>query len=197
MLHIKGFLTKHRKLVFFAMLFVVVLPFTLTAITHNYGPYRGNVVDTETGVPIEGAAVYMVFSTKSPNPGGATWRYAGAAETLTDAHGEFELTYRALVFHPFSLWEHLPIQQVFKPGYGMFPKHKSTSITPEPDACCIPEEQYVTIRLPKLKTKEERITNLRHVDLWTNEVQYKKRKHITELENKETADLGFKPAGAK
>lgn len=195
--HIKNFLTKHRKVVIFAVLFFVVLPFAVTAITHKYGPYRGKVVDAETGESIEGAVVYMVFTTKSPNPGGATWHYAGAAETLTDADGEFELTFRAFVFHPFSLWDYLPIQQVFKPGYGMFPMHRSTSITPEPDACCIPEEQYVTIRLPKLQTKEERITNLDHVDLWSSEVPYKKRKHITDLENKETVDLGFKPAGVK
>jgi len=195
--HIKNFLTKHRKLVIFSLLFFIILPFSLTAITHKYGPYRGKVVDTETEEPIEGAVVYMVFNTQSPNPGGVTSHYAGAAETLTDANGEFELTYRAFVFHPFCLWEYLPLQQIFKPEYGMFPRHKSSSITPEPDPYFIPEKQFVTIRLPKLKTKEERITNLHHVDLWTSEVPYKKRKYITELENKETIDLGFKPEGAK
>jgi hypothetical protein len=193
--HLKSFLTKHRKLLIFTFLFFAVLLFSLTAITHRYGPYHGKVVDAETDAPIEGAAVYMVFTTKSPNPGGATWQYAGAAETLTDAHGEFELTYRALVFHPFSLWEYLPTQQVFKPGYGMFPKHKSTSITPEPDACCIPEEQYVTIRLPKLKTKEERIENLSSVSPGPFDVPYIKRKHFTELESQERINLGFSPLG--
>ena len=193
--HIKNFLTKHRKLVIFSLLFFIILPFSLTAITHKYGPYRGKVVDAESGKPIEGAAVYMVFTTKSPNPGGATWHYAGAAETLTDANGEFELTYRAFVFHPFCLWEYLPLQQIFKPGYGIFPMHKSSSITPEPDPYFIPEKQFVTIRLPKLKTKEERIENLYWIRPGPSDVPYEKRKHFNKLENQERINLGFSPLG--
>ena len=190
---IKKFIKNHKKLVIFAL-----LVFLVTAITNKYGPYTGKVVDAETGEPIEGAAVYMVFRTQSPNPGGSTGHYAGAAETLTDANGEFELSYRAIVFHPFCLWDPWPSQLVFKPGYGTFPGHKGANILPEKRKMPgIPEKQYVTISLPKLTTKEQRRDTLISVYLRRGSVPYKKRKHITELYKKEDIFLDNYPVGVK
>jgi len=172
--------------------------FTVTAITNKYGPYIGKVVDAETGEPIEGAVVYMVFFTQSPNPGGSTGHYAGAAETLTDVNGEFELTYRAFVFHPFCLWDHMPVRQVYRPGYGHFPGHIESRISSEKGTITgIQEEQYVTISLPKLKTKKQVRDNLSHVYSRSHLVPYKKRKHFTDLRNQERIYLRYGPAGVE
>ena len=51
---------------------------------------------------------------------------------------------------------------IFKPGYGVFPRHSGSE--PKLGYGTIPEDKYVTIKLPKLETREERINNLSN--LW-------------------------------
>ncbi|MFT5699730.1 MAG: hypothetical protein ACI8ZB_002596 [Desulforhopalus sp.] len=190
---IKKFLGRHKVLTT-----LVVLLFLVTSITHKYGPYIGKVVDAETGEPLEGVVIYREFYTNSPNPGGATGHFAGAAETLTDANGEFELSYRAFVFHPFCLWDPWPILMIFKPGYGVYPKHRASFSVPEnKEGFALPEGEYVTVNLPQLTTREERSVNQSSVHFRSDLVPYEKRKHITDLKNQERAYLGFQPVGVR
>lgn len=190
---IKQFLSRHKILTTIA-----VVVFLLTAITNNFGPYIGRVVDAETGEPLEGAVIYREFYTNSPNPGGVSSHYAGAAETLTDVNGEFNLSYRAFVFHPFCLWDPLPTLVVFKPGYGVYPRHDRSFLVPENTRDWdLPEGEYVTVNLPKLTTKKERRENLYSVRFRSDLVPYEKRKYVTDLTNQENAYLGFDPVGVK
>lgn len=162
------------------------------AVTHKYGPYIGEVVDGQTGKPIEGAAVHIQFVTVSPTPGGGSSKYAGAIECLTDKNGTFNLSYRAKTFRMFSLWNTQPNITVFKPGYGAFPVYKGTSITPKPERCCIEEGLFGTIRLPKLKTDKDRKRNLGKM-LVNYSAPYKDIKNILNLKNQERIHLGLKP----
>ena len=161
------------------------------AVSHTYGPYKGKVVDAETEEPIEGAVLFMEFTTRAPNPGGATASFADAKEVLTDKNGEFFLEHTVTTLRPGQHWGPWPTTIIFKPGYGVFP-WKGTSITPKPDWCCIGENVYSIIKLPKLHTKKERIDALYNVSVGS-EVPYEKRKNISELERQERIYLGYKP----
>lgn len=187
---IKEFIKKHKILTGFTLLFLL-----FTAITNKYGPYMGKVIDAETGEPIVGAVVYMVFYTQTPHPAGSWGHYAGAVEALTDINGEFKFSYRAFTFHPFSFWDPWPIQEVYKPEYVIFPGKigdKKATILPEKRRMPgIPEKQYVIIKLPKLETRKERLSV--SPDLRNFYVPYKKRQHITDLYNQERVNLGLTP----
>ncbi|PLX47532.1 MAG: hypothetical protein C0613_13660 [Desulfobulbaceae bacterium] len=166
------------------------------AVTHNFGPYIGKVVDAETKAPIEGAAVYITCSTKTPNPGGITSHYADFKEVLTDQHGEFHLELRVTTFRLGHLWKPEPVVRVFKPGYGIFPHHQGTKsdILVEGTSHILPVNEYVNITLPKLKTRKERRDNYFHIRIsFFPEIPFEKRKNVFRLENVERVYLGFKP----
>ena len=55
------------------------------------GPYKGKIIDAETGAPIEGVVVLGVWSKVAVSPGGGVSSYYDAKETLTDKNGEFEI----------------------------------------------------------------------------------------------------------
>jgi hypothetical protein len=168
------------------------------AVSHTFGPYKGKVVDAETEEPIEGAVLFMEFTTRTPNPGGATASFADAKEVLTDKNGEFFLEHTVTTLRPGQHWDPWPNAIVFKPGYGVFPgkgTRKGTSITPKPPKPSwgnIGENIYSIIKLPKLHTKEERNYVLLQVSVGS-EVPYEKRKNISELKRQERIYLGYKP----
>lgn len=160
------------------------------AISHHYGPFTGKVIDAKTEKPIEGAAVHIQFSTKTPNPGGIISHYAGATECLTDENGEFNLSYRAYSFTILGLWQEQVNINIFKPEYGAFPGNHKTSITPRPDRCCIEEGVYGVIRLPKLKTIKERRRNMGRMLL--HSVPLEDMEIIRNLINQERINTGLK-----
>jgi hypothetical protein len=55
------------------------------------GPYKGKVVDADTGKPIEGVVVLGEWYKETPTPAGAVSSYYDARETVTDKNGEFEI----------------------------------------------------------------------------------------------------------
>lgn len=159
------------------------------AITHKYGPYMGQVIDKETEGPIEGAVVFMRYYTEGF---GGTSKFEDAVEVLTDTKGEFVIPANRIgTLRPLSWWDEHPPVIIFKPGYGAFPGHLGT----EPRfglGGSMPENQHVTIRLPKLKTKEERKRNLRNIS-FTADIPYEKWRHLFEYRNSENIHVGFPP----
>lgn len=130
------------------------------SITHTYGPYMGKLVEKETGKPIEGAVVFMEFSTLTSNVGGHTTHYADALETLTDNDGGFLIPpYRINTARFMHVWDETPSVIIFKPGYGAFPRHRQAEISGSRDTV-LPTGESVTIELPRLKTREERADNV-------------------------------------
>lgn len=78
------------------LLVAVTLCMTVMTVASAYGmrfdgPYRGRVIDAETGEPLEGVVIVGVWDTETITPGGATHRFHDAKETVTDRHGEFEI----------------------------------------------------------------------------------------------------------
>ncbi len=172
---------------------ILALIFAASAITHKYGPFSGRVVDVDTGEPIEGAVVLLCFDTKMYTPGGPVSYFADALEVLTDAKGEFFLpAHRITLFRFPHYWDTRWSALVFKPGYGSFPRHKRSYRTNEGPGA-IPENQFVTINLPKLQTKEERIRSIDDPDYYLLLIPPEKRKELFRLVTIEEIEVGLIP----
>lgn len=174
---------------------VVIFPVSAgCAITHKYGPYYGKVVDAETKEPIEGAAVLVVFYTEEYGPAGAITRYADAVETVTDKNGEFRIAaHRVATFGPLQGWDVHGHFWIFRPEYGCYPEHKDVKPMFIPNGT-LPANQHVTIELPKLQIREER---LRNIDCFPLGVPDEKMKKLIELNNIEGVNLGLRPTHVK
>jgi len=55
------------------------------------GPYKGRIIDAETGKPIEGVVVLGVWYKEIATVAGGVSSYYDAKETVTDKNGEFEI----------------------------------------------------------------------------------------------------------
>ena len=127
-------------------------------ITNEFGPFAGKVVDADSGQPIQGAAVLIVFSVETGTLGGTVSSFADAVETLTDADGEFRFPpKRVYLVKGMSNWSDDHQISIFKPGYGAYPGHsRAYSSWEKKHARIIPENEYITYYLPKLETIEEK-----------------------------------------
>lgn len=90
------------------------------------GAYHGQVVDAETGKPIEGAVVVVEWHKKDRVAlieAGSSFH--NAKETLTDAEGKFSLdSSRGIDWNPFTYIQYPPRIIAFYPGYRPFsPAH--------------------------------------------------------------------------
>ena len=77
---------------------------------------------------------------------------------------------------------------IFKPGYGAFPEHKLSQAVGENKSWPTPEK-YIVYEIPKLKTKEERRSNLPS----RPEIPYEKMKLFVGLISEERINLGLGP----
>lgn len=173
------------------ILVLICIPFVLHwfILFHTYGPYTGKVVDKEIGEPLDGAVVFLRFYTNGVY-GIST--FVDAVETLTDSKGEFHIP-PLTIFH-FQLWaEWEPASVIiFKPGYGAFPMHKETLLNDE-WKMELPVNKPATIKLPKLKTREERGRNIGNALSFSTAVPYEKYKLLFKAANQERVFLGGKP----
>ncbi len=179
-----------KKIIFIISLLGLFLVTAGCAITKSFGPYYGKVIEAETKEPIEGAAVLVVFYTEEYGPAGAITRYADALETLTDKNGEFKFPrHRITLFRPLQGWDRYGYFTIFKPSYGCYPDHKDVKPMFVPNGS-LPEDQYVIIELPRLRTREEIERNgsprIRY------EIPYKKQKNYISLINQLNELLGIK-----
>jgi len=179
-------------MILWSLLVLIAVFLVLTAaITRGFGPYKGRVMDLETGAPLEGAAVLISFHSKRID----TTLYAGAVETLTDKNGEFRFSRKRLfVFHILSKWRPHGYVKIFKPGYGCYPNH----IKAEPRFAVggtLPQNYYATIKLPKLETIEERRRNLYGLEPG-GKVPDRKMRNLLRLESQERVNIGLKPLPA-
>lgn len=180
-----------RLIIKLLLFFSIFLLLQGCAITHKFGPYRGQVLDAETEKPIEGAILYCEFYTKYSTIVDAASSYVTYREILTDAEGKFDMTYRGLIFRPGHLWQWMPICNIFKPGYATYPGNRLTTITPEPEYGAITADAYFTIRMPKLKTIKERRRNLANI-LYRG-VKPGETRHLIRLINVESVNVGLQP----
>jgi hypothetical protein len=161
------------------------------AITNKYEAYYGKVIDAETKEPLEGAAVLVVYFTEQYGVAGSVGHFADAQETVTDRNGEFRIPpIRITTLRPISRWPDYTQVRIFKPGYGCYPMHKD--VKPEVDYESLPADQYITVELPRLKTKEERLENYRwgYPSPSVPRTSYRK---LLRLINQEAVSLGLFP----
>ena len=172
---------------------LIMLTFTTAgcAVTERYDQYLGKVVDAETKQPLEGAAVVVVYNTQHWGLAGSVTYYADAQETVTDKNGEFRIpSIRLYTLQILSGWEQHPRVTILKPGYGCYPTHKYAA--PKFEYGSLPPNQYVTIELPKLITKEERLQNYGcYPSESVPEVKYEKLFHLIQQERE---DIGLDPS---
>jgi len=177
------------KFLLISLLIIIFFPLSAgCAITKEFGPYYGKVIDAETKEPIEGAAVLVVFYTESYGPAGAITHYADALETATDKNGEFNFPpHRITLFRPLQGWVKHGYFTIFRPGFGHYPESKVVKPMFVPNGS-LPKDQYIIIELPKYKSKEERLNVLGpRINF---DIPYEKQKRFIELINQELENLG-------
>ena len=96
---------------------VVALSLTAACRTgqEQWGPFRGQVVDFDTGDPIAGAYVMVMWIRDRPSLHSGESFY-DARETVADSDGRFEIPYERRWI---TAWVEPPAVSVFAPGYVM------------------------------------------------------------------------------
>ncbi len=137
---------------------VVLLSLTSTACAHSDGPYKGKVVELETGKPIEGAVVAARWMIE---PFVHSEKVCDTKETITDKNGEFILPKGSCTSHPLAQM-YKPSVVVFKPAYlgypplGNNPEEKRVKMPSFTGNEFQDEKQYYVIKLGRPKTRDER-----------------------------------------
>lgn len=116
----------------------------------QWGPFRGRMVDAETGVPIPGAHFMVSWERDHPNPVHWTQGFYDAQETITDADGRFEIPRRRRFF---TLFVSEPRFGAFAPGY--FPESEDVV---SPGGRLYIDDTILRMRL--LNTRKERCGRL-------------------------------------
>lgn len=122
------------------------------------GPWQAQVVDAETGEPLEGVVVLATWWKGTASVGGWVDTYHDSVEVVTDREGRFTIPARRYVNpNPFTRFRD-PLYLLFKPGFGEAqwpPAHRPRRMWPEGMA------GEIVIRLPRLTTLEERRRHVR------------------------------------
>lgn len=168
------------------------------------GPWKGQIVDAETGQLLDGVVVLMYWlkSTSLWEAGGAS-KYYDAEEVVTGPDGRFVIQAR-------STWTLLWWREIrgyfviFKPGYGQW-RYKGYQ---EWEKLPIWERQAreeaarkweetgeiegdeVVIELPPLKTRQERLDFLRRIS-WAPVIPAGRTKRMEQAIDEERAYLGL------
>jgi hypothetical protein len=103
-----------------ACLLAALAPATGPDDAHAAGPWRGQVVDAETGQPIEGVVVVAVWERLSPGVIHQARAFHDVDEVVTDAEGRFVLPERELSPPNPVVTIDGPQLTMFKGGYGLW-----------------------------------------------------------------------------
>jgi hypothetical protein len=125
------------------------------------GPWRGQVIDAETGQPLEGVIVVAVWDKLSPGAMHPQRDFHDALEVVTDAEGRFVIPARSLTtLNPFVHFEG-PETYMFKSGYGLGPVRNLRPGGNKFDIYKLMEREGALFELRPLRTREERLDGLR------------------------------------
>jgi hypothetical protein len=156
--------------------------------------YHGTVVDDETGQPLSGAVVTVIWYTTPIVSMERTRSFLNAQEALTDSEGKFLLlSSPAIDWNPFTSVRKPPEVVIYKPGYA-------------PLALASPAWKQVTkfgtidealktgpiIKLPKLKTKEE-LRKFTSLGLLAGEAPHDKVPNLVKAANIQSKMAGLQP----
>lgn len=116
----------------------------------QWGPFRGQIVDAETGAPIPGAHFMVMWERDNPNPVHWTQSFYDAQETVTGGDGRFEIPRQ---WRFFTLLVSAPRFSAFAPGYVA----ESEETTARGGQLYVDE---TILRMRLLKTRKERCDHL-------------------------------------
>jgi len=167
------------------------------------GPWRAQVVDAETGQPLEGVVVLAYWLKRYSTLGGwAGAEYYASEEVVTDAEGRFVIQARStFTFNPFAEIGDAEFL-MFKPGYGQW-RFQGEKDWPR-DAYSAHERQALVteawerftgagavIELPPLKTRKERLEFLGRVS-WAPVLPLEATKKMEKLIDQERTYHGLR-----
>jgi len=160
----------------------------LAALVHPAGadgPWRGQVVDAETGRPLAGVVVLAFWTRSTPSLGGwAATEYHASEEVVTGPDGRFLIGSRWSYTIPLVVKVQGPEWRVFKPGYGAWRY-------PHEDAVDhFSRGQETELRLEPLTTKEARVAFMRAMSVPVH-VPVEKRTRLMDALNIERLHLGL------
>lgn len=131
---------------------VVLLPAGCRSGPEQWGPFRGQVVDAETGTPIAGAHVMVLWERDIPNPAHWTQSFYDAQEAMTGEDGFFEVSRQSRLLPLF----------VSTPRFAVF----AARYVPEAEELTPPTGRlYVdrtVVKMRPLRTQEEQCRHQPH-----------------------------------
>jgi len=188
--------TATKKFLFQFLPVLALLAFlSLTALYHCFGPYHGRIVDAATGEPLAGAVILVRFETCTYQGGEIVNRFADAVETETDGKGDFSIpSHRVFLFRPLHQWIPEAMTLVCKPEYGCFPKFRGSTVEGK-TLSTLPENERVTIRLPRMETPEQRKENLSYI--YAPQVPEEKMPRLLQIKRNEADQVKMEPLAEK
>lgn len=158
--------------------------------------YRGKVVDAQTGEPLEGAVIAIVWYKKPVITMNGPQYFHSAKEGFTDSNGEFSVDGSpGIDWNPLTYIKERPYIAIFKPGYGPFPTgYFRERPTQEIEKALV--EEGAVIRMPALRTEQEKTqygspTAMRIPP----DIPYEEIPNLIRLINVHRKSLGFSPIG--
>ena len=181
-----------RQRMAWAVLLVLSLGLTVLASEAGAGgPWRARVVDAETGQPLAGVVVLAYWTRSYPSVGG--WggtEYSASQEVVTGGDGRFQIGSRWSYSIPLITKVDGPEWRIFKPGYG------SWDYGEVENGEKFDRGEEITISLPPLKTREERLAILRGSEDVTGVIVPSENKpRLLEAVNSERIALGLQRIG--
>ena len=98
----------------------LLIALLLSSCTYHKPEYRGKVIDIETGAPIEGVVVAVIYTKTVYAVADTLTSFVKATEVLTDKNGIFVIPSYTTIIPPLT-WDGDPTSFIFyKPGYGSY-----------------------------------------------------------------------------
>jgi hypothetical protein len=157
------------------------------------GPYRGRVVDAETGEPIAGAVALAIWDREKMYPLHSRDVFHAAREVLTAADGTFTLDAKDVegAAPPRTV---KPYFEIYAPGYAAYGSrlYFARGGFQRGGQWFLGGGPVIVIGLPRLKTREDRIQGLNQL---LPAAPWELMPEYLRLINVERTALGLKPLG--
>lgn len=184
---------------FLALALALVAAALFAPSAHAAGPWRAQIVDGESGQPLDGVVVVFVFLKyhKGLIATSGYEEYYAADEALTGPDGRFEIPARML-WNPIRIFTEIRVEiTFFKPGYGRGRYREAPQQQEERRELLdrqILERDDVIVELPLLKTREERLKFYDSLSAWMYpRVPSDRVPRFLEADTRERAYLGLPP----
>jgi hypothetical protein len=168
-----------RRVLLGALLLLLLLP-GLAHAEEKWGPFKGRVVDGETGQGIAEAVILAIWLEKWSSPIETHTRFYDAKEALTRPDGTFEIPRLTPPFFRFRIME--PMFKVFAPGYA----EQRWVVTPPTGEPLIAP---TVIEMRKLRSRQDRLDHLGFAS--QPSIPLEKRCLYTQALNQEAKILGL------